>query len=301
MSVPLKWQKCSVLITGASGFLGSHLVRELAGKGAEIHGVSRTRRGRELGVRWWRADLTSLAETRNVIAQTRPDIIYHLSSMAIGKRDLALVLPVFQSETIATVNLLTAVAETSIKRLIVAGSLEEPSGNKPPSSPYAAAKAASRLYGQMFHLLYKVPVVFPRIFMTYGPGQPDWKVIPCCIRTFLRGEQPRIASPDRRVDWIYVSDVIAGLIRIGEVPGLDGCSIDLGSGTLVEVRRMVREVERILCPARKAAYSRLGKSADEEVRCADLAAASARLGWRPVVPLEQGLRLTVDHLRGYEA
>ena len=153
----------------------------------------------------------------------------------------------------------------------------------------------------MFHLLYKVPVVFTRIFMTYGPGQPDWKVIPYCIRTFLRGERPRVTSPDRRVDWIYVSDVIQGLIRVGEAPGLDGCSIDLGSGALVDVRCVVRQIERILGSAKKAACGRPSKSVDEEVRCADLAVASACLGWRPVVPLEQGLRLTVDYLRGCEA
>ena len=77
-----------------------------------------------------------------------------------------------------------------------------------PSSPYAAAKAASGLYGLLFQHLYSVPVVMLRPFMTYGPGQKAHKVIPFTIQSMLKGKSPTLSSGTRPMDWIYVSDVI---------------------------------------------------------------------------------------------
>ena len=128
-------------------------------------------------------------------------------------RDLTAVVPTFTANLTATINLLTALAEAPTPRLTMAGSLEEPDNlGQPPSSPYAASKAAAYSYSQMFESLYGISVVVPRVFLVYGPGQDDpKKLIPHVVSSLMRGEAPKLSSGTRPVDWVYVNDVAEGL------------------------------------------------------------------------------------------
>src|SRR5205807_310545 len=106
------------------------------------------------------------------------------------------------------VNVLTSAAEIGCERVIVTGSSEEPvCPGTVPCSPYAAAKVSSTCYSQLFHDLFHLRVIVPRVFMTYGPGQHDTtKLVPYTVLSLLRGEAPHLASGKRMVDWIYVDD-----------------------------------------------------------------------------------------------
>ena len=223
-----------VAITGASGFIGQHLCRALLDDAVEVHALSRSEpRISDARLRWHKVDLTDFETTTKAMSSIRPDIVFHLCSYAQGERELALVLPTFRGELQATVNVLTSLSEIGCERLIMIRSLEEPSPGEIPSSPYAAAKAASRAYARMFHQLYGLPVVMIRIFMAYGPGQSVKKVIPHLISCMVGGEPLQLVSPSRKVDWIYVDDVISGLLAAAVTPGLEGKSIDIGSGEFV--------------------------------------------------------------------
>jgi UDP-glucose 4-epimerase len=289
--------RARVLVTGARGFIGVHLVARLLELGAEVHGTSRSAQpDGGGGMRWHTCDLGSSGAVRRLFAELRPDFAVHLSSLADGRRDRELVLATFESETVATVNVLTAASEAGIRRLILPGSLEEPEGASVPSSPYAAAKAASRLYARMFHALYGLPVVMTRIFMTYGPGQPEWKLVPSVVRTFLSGRAPEIASPARAVDWIYVADLVAGLLRVLTAPGLEGQSVDLGSGELTNVAEIVALLRQLIAPGIEPRFGQSPR-VNERVCRADATETLRLTGWRPVIGLHEGLRLTVDALR----
>ena len=109
--------------------------------------------------------------------------------------------------------------------------------SRPSSSPYAAAKWAAAGYGRMFHSLYDTPVVILRPFMTYGPGQASTKLIPAVTLALLRASGPRLSSGRHRSDWVYISDVIEGFVAAATVPGIEGKTIDLGSGTLTRSAR----------------------------------------------------------------
>src|SRR5271165_2707533 len=230
-----------VLVTGGSGFIGTHLCRRLATCGAMIHAVSRQPRQSEgKNIRWWRADLGDIDAVRHVFKSIRPQIVFHLASRVVGSRELQVVLPTFQDNLASTVHLLTAATEAGCQRIVLASSSEEPQhldDTTFPCSPYAAAKLASSLYGRMFCHLFQTPVVMPRIFMTYGPDQRDLqKLVPFVIRELLRGEAPKLSSGRRRADWIYVDDVVEGLLRAAITPGIEGCAFDLGTGGLTSVR-----------------------------------------------------------------
>ena len=293
-----------VLVTGASGFLGAHLVRALLKAGCRVHAVSRREQTLAApNLRWWQADLAVAGESERVIAGAAPQVVFHLASLVTGKRELALVLPAFQANLESTVRLLAAASAAPAglcRRIVVAGTMEEPDRNsiEAPGSPYAAAKTAATLYTRFFHSLYGTPVVTARIFMVYGPGQADTtKLVPYSILAALRGEAPRLTSGTRPVDWIYIDDVVAGLLAAAEVAGIEGETFDLGSGELVTVRQIVEKI----CHALAAPPPEIGALSDrplEAVRRANIAKSSGRLGWRPTVGLEEGLHRTIVGLRG---
>ena len=235
-----------ILVTGAGGFIGEHLCHRLLGCGASVHAVSRgLRRSQYDGLRWWQADLRDADAVRVVVKAVKPDFIFHLASYVVGARQLQVVLPTFNDNLASTVNMLTIVAEVGCRIIVLTSSSEEPvtfNDTTFPCSPYAAAKWASTIYGRMFSQLFQTPVVMPRIFMTYGPDQKDLnKLVPYAITRLLRGEAPQLSSGHRRADWIYVDDVIEGLVRAAAMPGIEGSTFDLGTGLLDPSARSWKE------------------------------------------------------------
>ena len=287
-----------VLVTGAAGFIGSHLCRSLVEKGAEVHAVSRSeRQDPEKKMRWWQGDLADLAAVRRIYGAAKPDIIFHLASEVTGKRDLSVVLPTFHSNLVSTVNLMTLAAEAGCRRIVLTGSLEEPDPGSPavPCSPYAAAKWSVNGYARMFHELYKLPVVLARLFMVYGPGQSDLtKLIPYTILMLAKNEVPKFSSGLRPVDWIYVDDVVAGLLASASAEGIEGANVELGSGALVTIRGVVEEMVRLMKPAVQPAFGALPDRPMEQIRVANAGESFKKIGWRPQVGLSEGLQRTID-------
>lgn len=301
MTSGLNGQK--IIVTGANGFIGAHLCRRLSGEGAEVHAIYRARRPANLEVyRWWQADLANLDQVQQVVAGAKPDVIFHLASHVKGAPELEHVLPTFHSNLESTVNLLTVATQSNCRRVILTGSLAEPdfeNGEKFPVAPYAAAKWASSGYARMFHALYKTPVVIARVFMVYGPAQIDLtKLIPYAALSMLSGKRPKISSGGRLVDWIYVSDVVDGFVALAETPGIDGTTLDLGSGSLVSIRDLLLELGGMIGGEASADFGALADRPMEPTRIANVAESLARIGWRPQVPLQEGLRRTVEWYRG---
>ncbi|MBL8550439.1 MAG: NAD-dependent epimerase/dehydratase family protein [Hyphomonadaceae bacterium] len=288
-----------VLVTGASGFIGSHLCARLIASGADVHAVSRY--PHEAGeLTWHRADLTDIAAVRAIVAKVKPDIVYHLASHVSGSRALEAVQLCASGNLFSTINVLTAVTEAGCERVILAGSLEEPqSGDETPSSPYAVAKGASTAYARMFHALYRTPVVMARLFMVYGPGQYDLKkLVPYVTVSLLRNTAPALTAGGRDVDWIYVEDVVSGLVASAHAQGVVGERVDLGSGKLVKVRDVALQLAREIGSQAQPQFGAAPERAMEQIRVADPADAFAKLSWRPSVGLQDGLKRTVAWYAG---
>ncbi len=287
----------SALVTGASGFIGSHLCRRLCELGIEVHAISRQERSENSGnIVWWQGDLGNFSSVEKLFNTIKPDFVYHLASEVTGSRALEVVMPTFQANLVSTVNILIMAAEMDCQRLVMTGSMEEPSadGVAIPCSPYAAAKWAGSGYARMFHALYQTPVVMARLFMVYGPDQKDMrKLVPYVISTLLREETPRLSSGERPVDWIYVDDVVEGLIAMSLRSGIEGQEIDLGTGKLTTVKQVVE----LICELHEAdivpEFGSIPERALERVRVADVADTCRNLGWQPRVSLKEGLVETI--------
>jgi UDP-glucose 4-epimerase len=291
-----------ICVTGAGGFIGGHLCHALRDCGAEVHGISRRAQVESTDdVCWWRGDLADTSAIRKLMVAMKPDIIFHLASHVAGSRDLRLVRPTFEGNLISTVNLLTIASEIGCQRIILTGSLEEPesTGGEPvPCSPYAAAKGASSSYARMFHALYQTPVVIARLFMVYGPGQQDAKkLIPYVTLSLLNKQSPKLGSGQRQIDWIYVDDVVDGLIAAARTPNIEGRTIDVGSGTLVSIRAIVQQLADHIDPHVELLWGAFPDRSMEQTRVANISRTYDILGWKPRTSLAVGLERTVDWYR----
>lgn len=292
------WARRRVLVTGGSGFLGSHLCKTLCQLGAEVHATSRAERPTQQGgPMWWKSDLTSLEEVQSILSKGQFEVVYHLAGSVGAKPDLKLVQPTFQSLLLTTINLLIAGTELGCRRIILAGSLTEPRGRETyptPTSPYAAAKWAASGYGRMFRALFGTPSVVLTPYMTFGPGQHPQKLIPSVILSLLKGEVPRLTSGRWEADWIYVEDVVRGFLAGAQAPDIEGMTFDIGSGLKSSVRRVVELVVQQMGSRVRPAFGEFPDRPMEPVQVADVAPALQRLGWECTTTLEKGLRQTID-------
>jgi nucleoside-diphosphate-sugar epimerase len=284
-----------VLVTGATGFIGSHLAKRLETLGAEVHAVSRRPAGTHPGWVWHTADLSDPAAATKLITEVRPHAVFHLASAVTGARDVALINTTMAGNLIGAVNLLTAVAtEAPRTRVVLAGSVEEPRGDGTPSSPYAVAKWAATGYARLFHELWGVAVTVLRVAMVYGPAQPDAKkLLPYVIQTLLRGEDPELASGTRLVDWVYVDDVVDAFLRAASTEAAAGQVLDIGSGIQVSIRDTVELLATLVDGPARPRFGAIPDRPLDAAQVSDPAAAGQVLGWQPSTTLREGLRRTI--------
>ena len=293
----------SILITGASGFIGTHLCNRLRKHHAEIHAISRFNKPTNLknSIQWWQADITDTKTVETLLSSIQPKYIFNLAGYVNGSRDISTVLPTFENNLLGPINLMMCAHKVGCERFISAGSMEEPDLNHVTyeiSSPYSAAKWSASIYGKMFYNLYNFPFVSLRIFMTYGPGQRDIKkVLPYSILSLLLGKAPNLASGQRKIDWIFVDDVVDSMIAAALAPGVEGKRLDIGSGSSISIQSVVQMLTDSIHPGIEPNYGALSDRLFEQEPIADVEKTFAWIKWKPKIALESGLRQTV---RWYE-
>jgi UDP-glucose 4-epimerase len=289
------------LVTGASGFIGTAVARRLSSCGAIVHGVSRSHGTSKHCAHWWQNDLSDVAKLRDVLQVVKPDLVFHLASMVTGARGAEFILPTLHANLLASVNLLVALSDNRDVRIVLAGSQEEtqPNGAWPvPCSPYAAAKLAAGAYARMFHALYGSRAVWLRLFMVYGPEQADErKLVPYVIRSLLNDHAPALSSGTRRIDWIFIDDVAEAFLAAAIASGVEGQTIDIGSGNLVSVRETVERITQVVGTAIVPRFGAMEDRPLEVEPAADVTPAAERLGWMAKTSLADGLQKTVEWYR----
>ena len=292
----------TVLVTGAHGFIGLHLVKRLVDLGAQVHAASRRPPADPAaGTTSWQVDLADADATDDLIRAVRPDVVFHLAGEASGSREVDAVPRTFAGNLASTVNVLTAATRVGRPRIVLAGSMEEPHPGEVrarASSPYAVSKWASAAYAHMFHDLWSLPTVVLRVAMAFGPGQPDeGKLVPYVIKCLLDGRAPELTSGTRQIDWVYIDDVVDAFLAAACAPSVEGRSLDVGSGEPVDIRQTVTMLQRIIGTNVSARFGALPDRKHDSARIADLSESGPLLGWCARVGLADGLTRTVDWYR----
>lgn len=281
-----------ILVTGAGGFIGGHLCDALLALGAEVYALDRSGADSPVGCKSVVVDLQDLNGLRTALTQIRPQKVYHLASLVTARQEMDLVVPMLFNNLVGTVHLFLALSEIGVQQVVTISSSEVPAFGIP-TSPYAASKAGVHLYADLFQKIYQLPVVTVRLFIAYGPRQQNEKLIPYLIRSLLSGQSPRLKSGMRVCDFIYVIDVVRGLLKIGHRKDLTGRTVELGSGRGVSIKDMAVLATTLTCARSQPLFDAVADRIEEQSQVADLTATQALLDWSPTFSLEDGLRETI--------
>ena len=285
-------------VTGATGFIGHALCEALVALGADVHGLARSAAPQVDGVSGWTVDVRDAPRLEAACAAIEPEYVFHLAAQVSARHEIQQVRPMLEHNLLGTVNLLVSLAQERWKceRIVLAGSAEEPA-DEPRlavvASPYTAAKGCASLYARLFQQVYHLPIVAVRPLLTYGPRQEPTKLIPYTILKLLQGEPPLLSSGNRLCDFVYVTDVVRGLLHAALEPGVDGQTFDLGSGQPRRIRGAVERIAQLVGSAVPVQFGAIPDRLAEKPLLADLHASWRLLQWEPRWTLDQGLEETI--------
>jgi UDP-glucose 4-epimerase len=300
-----------VLLTGATGFVGSHLLHRLLADGAHdvavlVRGASDPWRIRDVLDRAVaiRGALDDLGPAAAAVADFAPDTVVHLAWDGVGNR--ARNSPAQVGNIATSVDLVRLAAQVGAKHWIGLGSqaeygpCEEPIREDMPNRPttlYGIAKLSAGLLAR--HLCAEAGLRFAwlRLFSCYGPkDDPAW-MIPYLILRLLEGERPALTAGGQLWDYVYVADAAEAICRVAATPGASGI-FNLGSGRADPLRGIVERVRDLVDPGLPLGFGEVPYRPDQVMRLqADVTRLRAATGWAPEVGLDEGLRRTVDWFR----
>jgi len=237
------------------------------------------------------------------VESCHPDVVIHLAAVGVsdGSVDPLTALDVNVG---GSIRLLEAAQRQRARRIILAGSCyeygaREASEGLDPFNIYAASKAAAWAFARAYWRATGLPVVVARLFQVYGPGQPAHTLVPAAVRAARAGEDFPMTPGQQERDFIFVADVVAGLLATAAAPGIDGQSLDLGAGEAHTVREVVERIWQLTAARGRILAGALPYRPAEVMRVVADAERSARLiGWRAVTPLDDGLRQTIGQTSG---
>lgn len=306
------WQGRLVLVTGAGGFIGSHLVEALAAEGAQVrafvrynsrgstgmlHLLPRTILSQVEIVAGDLRDLTAVERASRGISH-----IFHLGALISIPYSYIQPVEVIETNILGTVNVLQAARAQAVARVVHTSSsevygtaLQMPIDETHPlqgQSPYSASKIGADKIAESYFCAYDLPVVTLRPFNTFGPRQSARAVIPSLITQALTSDVVRVGNLQACRDLTFISDTIAGFMSIGQAEGVEGETFNLGTGKEISIADLAREIFALSgrSPRLEVEPARLRPEKSEVQRLiSDNRRARERLGWTPRVSLREGL------------
>ncbi|MBI5713662.1 MAG: GDP-mannose 4,6-dehydratase [Chloroflexi bacterium] len=321
------WHGRKVLVTGAGGFIGSHLTEALVRLGAQVRAFIRYTSRADVGlltelpddilkqVEIIAGDLRDQAAVKEASQGTTH--IFHLGALIAIPYSYLHPAEVVETNVIGTLNILLAARELGAERVISTSTSEVygtarqvPIPETHPlqgQSPYSASKIGADKLAESFYCAYDLPVVTVRPFNTYGPRQSARAVIPTIITQALTCDKVLLGNLTPRRDLTYVSDTVDGFLRAATGDGVLGETINLGANDEIRIGDLAQTIIRLIGRPVDIVVDpeRLRPELSEVMRLwSDNRRAKQLLGWEPCVSLEEGLRRTIDwiakHLDRYQ-
>ncbi len=310
-----------ILVTGAGGFIGSHLCEELVRQGAEVRAFVRYNSRNEKGlledlpveiqhqIEVIPGDLKDPDAVKKVVKGCKK--VFHLGALIAIPYSYFHPFNFVQTNVVGTAHLLNAcLEEDSVERIIHTSTSEvygtaqyAPIDEKHPlqaQSPYAASKISADKLAESYYLSFGLPVVTLRPFNTFGPRQSLRAIIPTIISQALEGQKIRIGNMKPRRDFLYVRDTVRGFIQVGKCDEAVGRVVNIGTGQDVAIEELVKIILHLM--GKKAEIEteerRIRPDKSEVMQLlSDTGLAQKLIKWSPQYSLEEGLRETIEWYR----
>jgi dTDP-glucose 4,6-dehydratase len=314
------WKNKNVLVTGAGGFIGSHLVETLASAGANVRAMVRYTSSGSIG---WLADSYFGADPKpfQIVrgdlrdaefirgAVKGQDYVFHLGAMISIPYSYLSTYEAASSNLMGTLSVLQACRDSQVRRMIHTSTSEVygtaqyvPIDEKHPlqgQSPYSASKIGADKLAESYFNAFGVPVTTVRPFNTYGPRQSARAVIPTVLVQLLSGRPLKLGSLDPTRDFTFVSDTVRGMMMAAESDKTLGKTVNLGTKSEISIGDLVQKINGIVGKSAHAErdQQRIRPANSEVERLLSNNDLMRELtGWAPQVSLDEGLRKTADWL-----
>jgi len=320
------WNQKKVLVTGAGGFIGSHLVEQLSGHGAQVRAFVRYNSRGDAGLlRLLSSDVR--AKLQIISGDLRDgqavqdavdgcEYVFHLGALISIPYSYLHSYEVAETNLIGTLNVLNACHRSKVTRLIHTSTSEvygtaryTPMDEKHPlqgQSPYSASKIGADKLAESYFCAYQLPVVTVRPFNTYGPRQSARAVIPAIITQALTCDVVYVGNLETSRDFTYVSDTVNGFLRAARSQSVDGKTFNLGTGSEIKIGYLVSKILSMVGSHAKVTVDAVRfRPKDSEVYrlISDNELARKVMGWHPQTELDHGLEVTIawiqEHLDLY--
>jgi NAD dependent epimerase/dehydratase len=316
----MNWNGKRVLVTGAGGFIGSHVVEQLVGLGAEVTGFIRYKASGDLGtinylpepvrsaVKVVSGDLADPATAASLVRGQ--EVVLHLAALVGIPYSYVHPVEVLRTNTLATGFLLEACRQQGIERMVCLSTSEvygtalyAPIDEEHPlqaQSPYAASKIGSDQLGLSYYLSFNLPVAIARPFNTYGPRQSSRAVIPTIISQALHPGPIRLGSTTPTRDLCYAGDTATGIITLAASKEAVGEVINLGTGSEISIGDLAERICALIGRPLEIEtdQQRVRPGASEVMRLIANRDKAARLiGWEPRISIDEGLGRTIAWIR----
>jgi NAD dependent epimerase/dehydratase len=316
------WNGRRVLVTGAGGFIGSHLVQALLTQGASVRAFVRYTSRKDPGS-LRQLSTEDFAKLEIVAGDLRDEhavrhavrgcpIVFHLGALISIPYSYLHPVEVASTNFMGTLNILTACKDEGIERLVhtstseVYGTARQvPIDEGHPlqgQSPYSASKIGADKLAESFFCAYNLPAVTVRPFNTYGPRQSARAVIPTIITQALVKDTVQLGNLATTRDFTYVSDTVRGFLLAGEARDVEGQVFNLGTGLEISIGELAQKIIRMVDRRVEAVVNseRLRPGASEVLQLlSNNSLAAERLEWKPEVTLDEGLEKTIAWIRAH--
>lgn len=303
-----------ILVTGADGFVASHLVERLVDLGGEVIGLLRRDSfgtfknlnsiKNKIHIKWGDAQDLSLV---NEISKD-VDIIYHLAAQSHVGYSIYNPYETVTNDIISTLNMLEASRKNNISKLIHAGSSEiygKPDytpidENHPlkPRSPYAAAKASAENLLQSYYDTYNIPVVFSRFFNIFGPRQGLDQAIPKFILQAINNKDITIyGDGNQSRDYTYVNDSVEAYCLLAVTKDIEGKIMNFGSGIETKIKDIAKSIVDLTNSKSQIIFDNKLRSAETPKLLCDTKEAKRVINWESKISFEQGLKNTIEFFK----
>ena len=312
-----KFESHNVLVTGADGFVASHLCEYLQKNEANVTALLKRNSGgifknlnqvkKQVKIKWGDTQDPSLM----MEVSKNQDIIYHLSAQSHVGHSIYNPYETVVNDVISTLNVLESARKNNVKRIIHAGSSEiygtpkyVPIDEKhplQPRSPYAAAKASSENLLESYYHTYGLPIVKSRFFNIYGPRQGLDQVIPKFILQSLNNKNITIYGDGTQTrDYTYVDDAVIAYGLLGIKKGLEGKTINFGTGKEITIKELANLIIKLTKSKSKLHFSHKLRTGETPRLLSDSKLAEKTLGWKSKTDISLGLEKTIEYFKGKE-